>query len=81
MKSQQQKGNSYNNLVWSPAHYQVHASTENFTELVCKCLAAYGLFWWFSGKVSPATLGDMSSILGWEDPLENDMATHANILA
>ena len=32
-------------------------------------------------KYPPATSGDMSSILGWEDPLEKDMATHANILA
>ena len=25
--------------------------------------------------------GDMSSILGWKDPLEEEMATHSNILA
>ena len=52
MQTQEQKGNSYNNLVWSPAHYQAHASTENFIELVCKCLAVRGLSWWLSGKVS-----------------------------
>ena len=35
-------------------------------------------------KNSPAKAGDAGdevSILGWEDPLEEDMATHSNILA
>ena len=26
-------------------------------------------------------LGDLGSILGWEDPLEKEMATHSHILA
>ena len=33
------------------------------------------------GKNSPANTGDMGSTLGWEDPMENAMATHSNILA
>ena len=33
------------------------------------------------GKNLPANTGDMGSTLGWEDPLENEMATHSNILA
>ena len=35
-------------------------------------------------KNLPANVGDirnMSSILGWEDPLEEEMATHPSILA
>ena len=35
-------------------------------------------------KNLPANVGDirnMSSILGWEDPLEEEMATHSSILA
>ena len=33
------------------------------------------------GKNSPANIGDMGSTLGWEDPMENAMGTHSNILA
>ena len=39
---------------------------------------------WFSGKELPADAGDTGdegSILGWEDPLEKEMATHSSILA
>ena len=32
-------------------------------------------------KNTPANAGDMGSILGWEDPMEEEMATHSNILA
>ena len=44
-------------------------------ELVYIC----GLPWWLSGKDSACSAGDRS--LGWEDPLEEDMATHFSILA
>ena len=33
------------------------------------------------GKVSTCNAGDPGSILGWEDPLEEGMATHSSILA
>ena len=33
------------------------------------------------GKESVCNVGDPGSILGQEDPLENGMATHSNILA
>ena len=33
------------------------------------------------GKESACHEGDMGSILGWEDPLEEGMATHSSILA
>ena len=39
----------------------------------------------FSGglvvKNSPTNVGDEVRSLGWEDPLEKEMATHSNILA
>ena len=33
------------------------------------------------GKVSAYNAGDLGSILGWEDPLEKEMATHSSTLA
>ena len=32
-------------------------------------------------KNSAASVGDVSQSVGWEDPLEEEMATHSNILA
>ena len=32
-------------------------------------------------KNLPASAGDMGLILGWEDPLEEEMATYSSILA
>ena len=32
-------------------------------------------------KESACSAGDPGSILGWEDPLEKEMATHSSILA
>ena len=32
-------------------------------------------------KSLPANVGDVGSILIWEDPLEKEMATHSSILA
>ena len=41
-----------------------------------------GLPWGLSGKKKQlSSVGDMSSTLGWEDPLEKGMATHTSILA
>ena len=34
-----------------------------------------------NGKESLADAGDMALILGWNDPLEGEMATHSSILA
>ena len=31
------------------------------------------------GKVSTSNVGDLNLILGWEDPLEKEMATHSSI--
>ena len=33
------------------------------------------------GKASASNVGDLGSILGWEDPLEKEMATHSSTLA
>ena len=33
------------------------------------------------GKQSAGNVGDVHSILGWEDPLEQEMATYSSILA
>ena len=63
---------SYNNLtlIW-------HV-TYNICILNVDCLFS----WDFPGalKNPPASAGDVQS-LGWEDPLEEGMATHSNILA
>ena len=43
-----------------------------------------GLPWWLSGKgpaCNEGDAGDMGSIPGWEDPLEEEMATYSSILA
>ena len=40
-----------------------------------------GLPRWFSGKDSACSARDMGSILGGEDPLEKEIATHSSILA
>ena len=37
--------------------------------------------WWLSVKNPPANAGDMRSIPGREDPLEEELATHSSILA
>ena len=40
-----------------------------------------GLFRWLSGKESSCQAGDAGLILGWEDPLEKETATHSSICA
>ena len=37
--------------------------------------------WWLKCKESAYSAGDLGSILGWEDPLEKEMATPSSILA
>ena len=47
----------------------------------------WGLPWWFSSKESTCNAGDsvhhetQVQSLGWEDPLEEGMATHSGVLA
>ena len=40
-----------------------------------------GLPWWLIGKEPTCNARDMGLILGSEDPLEKEMATHSSILA
>ena len=47
-------------------------------------LAVFGLSQWLSGKESTCSAGATGGwglIPGWEDPLEEGMATHSSILA
>ena len=48
-------------------------------------ILAIGLPWWLSGKESACQFLPMWETgvqsLGWEDPLEKEMATHSSILA
>ena len=38
-------------------------------------------YWWLSSKESACSAGDSGSILGWENLLEEEVATHYSILA
>ena len=38
-------------------------------------------YWWLSSKESACNAGDSGSILGLEDPLEKEVATHYSILS
>ena len=44
-------------------------------------LLAWGFPGGSEGKASACNEGDPGLILGWEDPLEKEMATHSSILA
>ena len=37
--------------------------------------------WWLTVKNLPVTWDTRAQTLGWEDPLEEEMATHSSILA
>ena len=56
-----------------------------YSNIVFSFVALYyvwGLPWWLSVvKNLLANAGDMGSIIGWEDPMEKEMATHSSILA
>ena len=41
----------------------------------------HGLLWWFSSKEPPTMQETGIGSLGWEEPLEKEMATHSTILA
>ena len=41
----------------------------------------FGLPWWLRGKGSACQCRRQVGFLGWEDPLEKEMATHSNIPA
>jgi len=59
-------------------------TTGDHDNLVLKTMSLnciIGLPGWHSGKESAWNAGDVSSIPGWEDPLEKEIATHSSILA
>ena len=48
---------------------------------LCLSIKVRGLPWWLSSKESACSARDVSLILGHEDPLEKELATHSSILA
>ena len=48
---------------------------------LAQCRLGLGLSGSSSGKESTCSVGDLGSILGWEDPLEKGTATHSSVLA
>ena len=57
-------------LCWIPAFLNLMSTSSIMMELP----------WWLSGKEVPMQKMQVQS-LGWEDPLEKEMATHSSILA
>ena len=56
----------------------------NYIIILQGCAYKQGLRRWLSGKESPAVQEPQETrvqSLGWEDPLEEGMATHSSILA
>ena len=45
------------------------------------CTLTWGFPGGSDGKVSACNVGDRVQSLGWEDPLEKEMATHSSVLA
>ena len=57
-----------------------HATAFNLYLHVCSP-PPLGLPCGSAGKESACNVGDLGSILGWDDPLEKGKATHSSILA
>ena len=62
---------------------QSYEDLEDLLELTHKndMLFIIGRPWSLSGKVSACSAGDQGPSLGWEDPLEEGMASHSSTLA
>ena len=67
-------------VFWNPWDCKGWDTTEslNWTELN---LLPNGLSWWLIGKESTCIVGDVGSVLGQKDPLEEGMTTHSSILS
>ena len=53
-------------------------------ETFISTIVIFGFLWWFSNKESACNAGDtgdIASVPGWKDPLEEDMATHSSVPA
>ena len=59
--------------------YREDSETKKASSLViASSVASLGVS---EAKASACNAGDLGSILGWEDPLQKEMATHSRILA
>ena len=59
-----------------------HLLSSTYLKFIYLILSSiYGVPWWLSGKVLPAMREMWVLSLGWEDPLEEEMATHSSVLA
>ena len=63
-----------NHNVFAYAPVNEHVACLQFLTM---CTCCYGFPRWLSGKESTCQAGDM----GWEDSLEDEMATYSSILA
>ena len=50
-------------------------------KILAEITVVWELPWWLDGKESSRNAGDQVRSLGWEDPLEKEMATHSSVLA
>ena len=68
-----------------PGFFEWKRKRKKTSYLLSLIIRALIPLWGFSGgsvvKNMPANAGDLGSILGWEDPLEREMATHSSTLA
>ena len=53
----------------------------NIAIFICLLISQKGLPGGSVGKESACNAGDLGLLLGWEDPLEKEMATHSSTLA
>ena len=60
----------------------LHVTSEpHFPYIDTEGLTPYGLPWCFQTQESACSAGDLGSVSGWEDPLEEEMGTLSRILA
>ena len=72
------------NFVFSPLFHLAslgHSRTSKYNTYNVDIMTQLGLLRWLSDKESACNTGDVGLSLGWEVPLEEEMATHSSILA
>ena len=72
--------NSLPHLCYSPCLFASTTFLRYFKNNL-KCCLILGFPGGSDSKASAHNAGDPGSILGWEDPLEKEMATHSSVLA
>ena len=65
-------------LKWNTLFHMPCSYSQNCC--ICVCIILMGFPGGSEGKESACNAGDLSSIPGWEDPLEKGMATYSSIL-